>query len=108
MMKFSDHLKPAQEVALHYANKLKNSLAARVLAGEKDISTVDEAVELTRFFWEMTDCAVDDQKGGVEVAGTSDLEHWMERLMNVFIGYFKDMGFQQQWIEESNRINGHA
>jgi hypothetical protein len=105
MMNFTEINKPAKHVALHYAQKLDNIFAADVIAGKKEISNKEEAVELTNFFWKMTDESVKDYENNVEVAGVKDLEHWMEKLMNIIIGYLTCCGFKDEWTRESNRIN---
>lgn len=105
MIDFPAHLKPAQPVALHYARTLGCPLAEEVLQAKRDISNNEEAIELTRFFWEMADSAAEDQESGAEIAGVTDLQHWMEKLMNLMIGYCKERGYFEQWTDESNRIN---
>lgn len=57
-MNFTETNKPAMEVALHYAKKLDNTFAADVIAGKKEISSKEEAIAFTAFFWEMTDESV--------------------------------------------------
>lgn len=104
-MNFTETNKPAMEVALHYAKKLDNTFAADVIAGKKEISSKEEAIAFTAFFWEMTDESVKDYEEGIEVAGVTDLEHWMEKLMNITIGYMSRCGFKYEWTQESNRIN---
>jgi len=106
MMTFPEQLKPSQALALHYANTLKCPLATEIFQGKRDVSSKDEAINLTRFFWEMVDIEVEDQENDREIASVTGLEHWMEKLMNLMSGYCKKQGYFQQWSEESNRING--
>ncbi|WP_020414599.1 hypothetical protein [Microbulbifer variabilis] len=54
----------------------------------------------------MTDQAAENYQAAKELAFEIDLNSCMEKLMNIFIGYTKGAGFNQQWIEESSRING--
>ncbi len=105
MMNFTQTNKPAMCIALHYAQKLDNTFVADVITGKKEISSKEDAIAFTAFFWEMTDESVKDYENGVEIAGVSDLEHWMEKLMNITIGYLTRCGFKGEWVKESNRIN---
>ena len=108
MLNFTDKNMSAKEMALHYANKLKHNLAIETIHGNKDITTKEEAIELTDFFWSMTDEAVKDEQNNIEVVGVNNLQFWMEKLMNIFIGYLSRCGFKDEWVRESNRINGHS
>jgi hypothetical protein len=105
MMNFTETNKPAKDVALHYAKKLNNSFVADVINSKKEITNKEDAIAFTNFFWKMTDESVDDYENNIEIAGVTDLEHWMEKLMNITIGYLTRCGFKEEWIEESNRIN---
>ena len=105
MMTFNDRDTEARDLAMHYASQLNNELAREVLSGKKNISNSEEAIAFTQFFWEMTDLAVQDYEDNIEINGILDFEHWMEKLMNIFIGYLKKSGFSQQWKEVSDRIN---
>jgi len=53
----------------------------------------------------MTDLAVDDAEHEVLIHGVADLEQGMEKLMQVFIGYLKHLGFGPQWAEVAMREN---
>ncbi len=53
----------------------------------------------------MSDLALEDYQNDIQLEGGVDLDHWLEKIMNIFIGYLKKLSFQQQWIDESNRIN---
>jgi len=105
MIEFTPQYEKAKEIALHYAEQLNNNFIIDVLEGIKNITSSYEAVEFTKFFWDMTDLAAEDHKNDIEVAGVSDLEFWMEKLMNIFIGHLKKIGFYQSWVDESNKIN---
>lgn len=105
MMEFNEYNQSAKKVALHYAKKLNSKYAEDVLKGERDINCKEDAKLLTQFFWSMSDEAAEDHLNDVEVEGGVDLEFWLEKLMNIFIGYMNKMGFNQCWVDESNRIN---
>lgn len=106
MMEFTQQNETARRVALHYAERLDNVLATSVLTGGRTIDSFSDAVEFTNFFWTLTDLAVEDHENDIEVIGGGDLEFLMEKLMNIFIGYLKESGFYQAWVDESNRLNG--
>jgi len=107
MMNFTEVNVPAKKIALHYAQRLNNQLAINVIEGRSEILSKDEAIKFTAFFWEMVDESVEDDKNNIEVVGVTDLEHWMEKLMNIIIGYMNRSGYKEEWTRESNRINGH-
>ncbi|QFT56312.1 hypothetical protein [Microbulbifer sp. THAF38] len=106
MMEFNEYEITAKQVAVHYSKKLKNQFAENIVLGKNDIASAEDAKRLTQFFWDMADQAAEDYQADEELELEVDLESCMERLMNIFIGYTKRAGFNQQWIEESNRING--
>ncbi|WP_444899862.1 hypothetical protein ACJJIT_02440 [Microbulbifer sp. SSSA003] len=105
-MKFNENDLLVRHIAIHYSHKLKNQLAEDILLGKRDITSTEETKLLTQFFWQMADQAAKDYQIDGQPYIDVDLETCMEKLMNIFIGYTKRAGFNQQWIEESNRING--
>lgn len=106
MLNFSneDHL--AQVIGLHYAVQLNNSYAQQVFGLKAYIKTPAEAEAITLFFWSMVDCAVEDEEQGKEIEGTVDLQLWMERLMNILMGYINRIGFGDVWAKTSDAANG--
>lgn len=108
MIRTTKDAQPALDIAIHYAQQLKSNLAIQVFQGHKDVLTKEEATELTTFFWNMTDAAVTDQEKNLEIAGVYDLQHWLEKLMNITIGYLSSRGFKEEWTKTSNQLNGHA
>ncbi|WP_444892000.1 hypothetical protein ACJJIE_13310 [Microbulbifer sp. TRSA001] len=105
-MEFNEHELAAKDVAIHYAQKLNNRWAENIILGNSDTLSADETRRLTQFFWDMADQAAEDYQADEELEFKVNLESCMERLMNIFIGYTKKAGFNQQWVEESNKING--
>ncbi|WP_444934151.1 hypothetical protein [Microbulbifer sp. JTAC008] len=85
---------------------MKNQFAENIVLGKDDITSTEDAKRLTQFFWDMADQAAEDYQTDKELEFEVDLESCMEKLMNKFIGHTKKAGFNQQWVEESNRING--
>ncbi|WP_444887153.1 hypothetical protein [Microbulbifer sp. JMSA008] len=72
----------ARDAAIHYTRNPANQSTENIILSNNDISSADKEIKL-------------------EV----DLDRLMEKLINIFIGYTKNVGFYLQWIEESNRIN---
>jgi len=103
-MIFNELDQPTKTITLHYANRLNNELAARVIAGEANIASKEEAETLAYFFWAMVDEAVDDEKNDIAIEGYSDLQSWLEKAMHIFSGYIKKQGFAEQWREVSRRL----
>jgi len=108
MMNFTETNMPAKNVALHYAEKLNNQPAISIFQGKSDLKTSNEAIEFTAFFWAMTDESVEGYENNIEITGVTDLGRWMEKLMNISIGYMNSCGFKEEWTSESSRINGRG
>lgn len=105
-MKFNEDDLLVRHIAIHYSRKLKNQLTENIVLGNSDIASSDEARRLTQFFWDMASQAAKDYQNDGQPDIDVDLEDCMEKLMNIFIGYTKRASFNQQWVEESNKING--
>ena len=54
----------------------------------------------------MIDQAVDDQDEGIDIEGVSDLQFWMEKRMNIVMGYLKRIGMYHVWNDVSDEVNG--
>lgn len=106
MLNFSEHNAPAQYIASHYARITGNDYALRVISQDADITTPEEAEEITRFYWAMVDLAVEDQEQGKEIEGATDLEFWMEKLLNILMGYLNRIGYGDNWAKVSDEVNG--
>ncbi len=97
MLNFSGRGQKAQQVCLYYAEKLGRHDLIPILASQAPIANGDEALALSRFFWEMVDASIADRDNNLEVLGESDLQFWMERTMNVMGGYLSSLGYEAQW-----------
>ena len=93
-------------IAQHYANQLNNDLAAKFFSMQIAVASKSDAEQLTRFYWEMVDQAVDDQDNEISIEDVSDLQFWMEKLMNIVMGYLKRVGMYEVWSDVSDQING--
>jgi len=108
MINTTKDLQPAIALALHYAQQLNSNLATQVFQCSKEILTIEDATELTMFFWNMTDEAIADQDNNLEIAGVYDLEHWLEKLMNLTIGYLSRRGFKDEWNKTTSQLHGRT
>ena len=104
MLDFSGKDQKAQQVCLHYARYLKAEKLLAVLECKAVVGSKDEALALTRFFWQMLEAAAEDRDNGVEVLGERDLQHWMERSMNIISGYLNRIGYSDEWDRVSDEI----
>jgi hypothetical protein len=106
MLNFSEDNRPAQKLALHYAQVLGDHYARQVFSLHTDIANPDEAEAITRFYWAMVDLAVADQEQDNEIEGVVNLEFWMEKLLNIVMGYVNRVGLGDSWSRVSDEING--
>ena len=102
MINFTGRDEKAKDVCLHYANKLNAQNLISILASIDPVKSKEEALELSRFFWKMVDASIEDRDNGVEVLGETDLQFWMERSMNIFSGYLRSIGYEDQWEQASD------
>lgn len=105
MMNFNEFDQPAKAITLHYANRLNNELAAKVITGDTNISSKEEVENLAYFFWVIADEAADDEENNVAIDGYSDLQSWLEKAMHIFSSYIKKQGFADQWCEASRKCS---
>ena len=98
-------LTPLSRKKCIFRDALNNDLAAKVITGESNISSKEEAENLTYFFWAMVDEAADDEENDIAIEGYSDLQSWLEKAMHIFSGYIKKHGFAEQWREISRKCS---
>lgn len=106
MIDFSEHDLPAQKIAIYYSKTLGNTFAQKVMSLDIDITSPEEAEEITKFYWAMVNLAVEDQEEDKEIEGFTDLEYWMEKLLNIVMGYINRIGLGEYWGKVSDEING--
>lgn len=97
MLDFSGKDQKAQQICLHYANQLGADSLVQIIECKLPVSSKDEAIALSRFFWQMLDASIDDKDNGVDVLGEQNLQYWMERNMNIISGYLTKIGYEEQW-----------
>jgi hypothetical protein len=102
MLDFSGKDQKAQQVCVHYAKLLRADHLIDIIECKNSVNSKEEAIELSRFFWKMLETAAEDRDQGVEVLGEKDLQHWMERSMNIISGYLGNIGFEEEWDQISD------
>jgi len=105
MMNFNEHNQPAKKLVLHYAQQLDSDLAKAIVSGNSNLSSKKEAESLAYFFWQMTDQAVEDENENKIIEGISDLQHWLEKALYIFTGYFKKQGYEKEWSDGCNKYH---
>ena len=86
-----------QEVCIHYAKQFGDKHLEEIVSNNVLVSSKEDAIALSKFFWDMLEASADDRDNGVEVLGELDLQHWMERSMNIFSGYLSSTGYEDEW-----------
>lgn len=97
MLNFSGRDQKAQEVCLYYVDKLGAENLKGILQSSASVTSQDEALQLSKFFWKMLDASIADRDNDVEVLGETDLQFWMERSMNIISGYLSKIGYDEEW-----------
>ena len=97
MLDFSGDDDKARRVAIHYAEEFDNSVVLEILKQPRGVKNKDEAILLSRFFWNVLDASARDREQGKVVLEETNLQHWVERLMNIIGGYLKGAGYESEW-----------
>lgn len=102
MLIFRDHNLKAQQVALYYTEKLGKEELKAIFECKRGVKDKSEAVTLAQFYWDMVDASAEDKENGIEVLGESDLQFWMEKLLNLIGGYLTKNGYEAEWNKVSD------
>lgn len=97
MLNYSKDDETAKNIAVFYAKRLNHSLAEEFFSGSRSLTNADEAFEVAKAFWQITDLASDDHLNNVSVLDNVDLEFWTHKLFNKTYGYYEKNGFKEQW-----------
>lgn len=89
----------AQKIALHYAKNLNDDFAYRIILGQQDIVTTQDAIRLIKYFWNMVDLAVEDQEQGKNIEGVVNLEFYAGQVMNIILEYITAKGYADLWLK---------
>ncbi|GLS26757.1 hypothetical protein GCM10007877_24760 [Marinibactrum halimedae] len=90
-----------KEISLHYANAFSDLLVEKILNGT-DVSNSDEALHLSKFYWEMVDALVEDASKNNLICGELNLQEWSELIFNSFRSYIRNAGFSTEWDKASD------
>lgn len=104
MLDFSGKDQKAQQVCMHYAEKLHADSLIPIIECKASVTSREEAATLSRFFWMMLEAAAEDRDKGIEALRETDLQHWMERSMNVISGYLSNIGYDEVWDQVSDEF----
>ncbi len=104
MLDFSGNDKKAKQVALHYAKTLGNQWIYTLIDNNQSIADSNQARGLSLFYWAMLDQSALDKENGVIVLDESDMQYWMERLLNIISGYLSNNGYQEIWDKVSDEV----
>jgi hypothetical protein len=102
MLDFSGKDEKARDVCLHYATQLGQVAVIPFIEGKVAISSKEEALVLSQFFWDMLEACAGDRDNQVVVLGEQDLQYWMERSMNIISGYLTSIGYEEEWEKVSD------
>ena len=103
MLDFSGGDEKAKQVMLYYADELGNCYVHNILTKSENVKDSDEARKLAIFYWEMLDKSAEDKESGKVVLGETDLQYWVERLLNIVSGYLESMGYEKEWEKASDK-----
>ena len=87
-----------KEYAKYYAEKMSDQSAAKIIS-RGTVLVPEEAYHLSKFFWNMVESSIDDEKLGVELPWDENAEFWNEKIMNSFSAYLESMGYEAIWEE---------
>jgi hypothetical protein len=79
----------ARFVAIHYAEEFNNEVVLEILTQPRGVQNREEAMTLSHFFWQVYDATARDYENGKVVLNEANLQHWVERLMNIIGDYLK-------------------
>lgn len=105
MLDFDLDAAKEQILAIHYAKKVNNQYVIEFMSSKAEIRKPEDAIEIAKVFWEMTEFAIDDNDNNIEVEGITDLEYWMHNLFNKVSGYLKKNGYEEQWDQVTDEYN---
>lgn len=97
MLDFSGDDEKAKLVIIYYSERLNNQLVYNLVQNNDEIKNSEEARVLSIFYWKMLDSSVEDKELGTIVLGETDLQYWMERLLNIISGYIESIGYESEW-----------
>lgn len=97
MLEFSENDQKAKWVCLHYVNQLGSISLINIIEGKAPVSSSEEALALSRFFWNMLEVSAADSDKGAIAKGDIDLQYWLRRCMNIISSYLRNLGYKEEW-----------
>lgn len=97
MLKHSDSDLPAKSIAIFYADKIDSPITKEFFNSQKALANKEEALEVAKAFWEITNLASTDRLNKISILDDVDVEFWMHKLFNKVYGYYEKNGFKEQW-----------
>ncbi len=98
MYKFDEEL----QYAIHYANKLSDREALRILAlGEA--TDADDAIILCKFFWKMVATTIEEKLSSVSQPWAETTESLNNKIKHSFSSYLIQAGYGKEWSELSEQ-----
>lgn len=97
MLNYSQSEQTIKNVAIFYAKKIGNRIAENFFCGQISLKRSDEALEVARAFWQITDLVSKDHLNNVDVLNSVNVEFAMHKLFNKVYGYYEKNGFKEQW-----------
>ena len=79
-----------------YAKRLNNRRAYDIL-NKGYVSDAEEAEILSRFFWQMVDQTVEDDKQDIKWPFSAGSEFWCEKTLNSLSGHLYRAGYEAIW-----------
>lgn len=92
-----------KEILSHYANYIQDAEILGTL--EDGVKNSAQALKLASFFWKMVDLTVIDANNGQSIAGQTSLESWCEDIMQTLRYHFIEIGYMQEWEDESDKAD---
>jgi len=104
MLNFTEANKNAQVLAIYYSKVVGDKFVIDFMSSKTEISSPEEAVLVTKVFWEMVDKSIDDNNNENAIEGIDDIEFWMHKLFNKVSGYLTLNGYKEQWVKTTQEI----
>ena len=97
MLNYAESDLTAKNIAILYARKINNLNAENFFSGNVSLTNAEQALDIAKAFWEITNLASIDHLNNVSILDDVDVEFWMHKLFNKVYGYYEKNGFKEQW-----------
>jgi len=86
-------------VALLFSELLEDTKSREIIESGR-ISSAEDAIHFSKFYWKMVDMSVIFKKYEVLLPFEGSSEYWTEQLFYTFGGYLEQKGFESEWENE--------